>query len=290
MIRREDEDGVALDLQLSECSPELADALVQGRAVGVVAGQLPPGHVGLFGRNVRPQTDFLGFIQCAESFRGRLIRVVRRAPRKHQQKRPPAGRVSPQVLDRVRRLRLCVVAVPLSLRRIVVLVIERPVVVVRTFQGLEVLEPLAPLGRDVRRAAVAVEVPLADVAGAVASPGKDLGDRHLLAGQLHVVEEHAVRQRPAARHHRRPVRAADRTGRDGMGELDCLVRQPIEVRRLHVRIARVPQRVGTPLVGEHEQDVGAACRIRGVGRTRNCHEDDGGRERQHVLQCAGHGQ
>ena len=118
-----------------------------------------------------------------ESFRGRLIRVVRRAPRKHQQKRLPAGRVSPQVLDRVRRLRLCVVAVPLSLRRIVVLVIERPVIVVRTFQGLEVLEPLTPLGRDVRRAAVAVEVPLADVAGDVAGRLEGFGDGDLTVGK-----------------------------------------------------------------------------------------------------------
>ena len=179
MIRGEHEDRVALDLQLPECLPELADALVQRRAVGVVAGQLSPGHLGPFGWNIGPQADLIGPVHRAEPLRGRLIRVVRRAPRKHQQERPLAACVPPQVFDRVRRLRLRVVALPLSLRRVVVLVEVRLVVVVRAFQGLEVLEPLAPFGWDVRRAAVAVEVPLADVAGTVASRRKNLGNRHL---------------------------------------------------------------------------------------------------------------
>ena len=69
-----------------------------------------------------------------------------------------------------------------------------------------------------------------------------------------------------------------------MGEVDRLFREPIEVRRFHVRVAGITQRVGAPLVGEDEEDVGSVCRFRGVGRTRGGHQDDRGRERQRLLQ------
>ncbi len=123
-----------------------------------------------------------------------------RPPRQHQQDRALALGVLAQVLDGRRCLSRCVIAVPTLPGRVIVAVVRRLVVVVRALQGQKILEALPPLGRNVRRPPVTVQVPLADVTGAVALLGQHFGDRYFGTGQLHVVQEHTVRERPSPRH------------------------------------------------------------------------------------------
>ena len=72
---------------------------------------------------------------------------------------------------------------------------------------------------DERTAPVPVQVPLADVRGAVAGLLKDLGKTQFGLRQVRVVQEHPGRRRKAAGHQRGAVRGTDRTDGDDVAKV-----------------------------------------------------------------------
>ena len=76
-------------------------------------------------------------------------------------------------------------------------------------------ETLAPLGRNERRPALAVQVPLANIAGAVARARECLGQRDRPAAKRNVVDEDAMVDRVAARVQAGAIRRTDRARRYG---------------------------------------------------------------------------
>ena len=73
---------------------------------------------------------------------------------------------------------------------------------------------------------------------------------------MHVVDKDAVGQRILAGEQGRPRRAADRAAGHGMGQVDALAGQAVDVGRLHVGVARVAGGLGAPLIGKDIDDVG----------------------------------
>ena len=88
-------------------------------------------------------------------------------------------------------------------------------------------------------------------------PGERVGQADCVVVQVDVVDEHAVRERAPAGYQAGAIRGADRAAGYGAGEIHALLRQPVEVRRFHVRIPGVASRLRPPLVAENDNDVGS---------------------------------
>ncbi len=123
------------------------------------------------------------------------------------------------------------------------------------FENLPVIETLPPLARNEVRPAAPVHVPLADAAGVVAVRLQLLGEGDGVGVQLNIIEENPVRLRALAGEHRRAHRRTHGHARDGLGEVDALALEAVEVRRLHIRIGCVAERLRAPLIGDDQQDV-----------------------------------
>ena len=74
---------------------------------------------------------------------------------------------------------------------------------------------------------------------------------------MDIVDKDAVGQGVLARQQGGTRRAADRDAGDGMGEVDALGGQPVEVRRPHLPVAGVSGVLRPPLIGEHIDDIGS---------------------------------
>ena len=139
--------------------------------MGVVPGEPLPRVLGPVGWHVGPQGNSGRIVQGLVRLRGRVIGGVRRPPRQDQQKglgRGGAASVA-QVRLGVAGLGQGVVAFPHEPLVRVAGIVRRAVVVVGAFEHLPVLEALPPLGRNIARAAAAIDVPLADIGRVVAA-------------------------------------------------------------------------------------------------------------------------
>ncbi len=249
MVGAEDDDGVACEAGVVQRFQQVAEAVVQRGAMRVVAGQvLSRLFLHVLG-HVRAQLELVGVVHGAVLRRGCLVRIVRRAPGQEQHERFVAARVVLDVLHRVLRLGDRVITGPGAFRRIVAGVVERVIVVVRTFEHFPVVESLSRFGRDVVASPAAVEVPLADVAGVIAGGPEHFREAGGVVAQVQVVQEHAVRERELPGHQGCAMRAAHRAAGDGVGEVDRLISEAIEVGRLDIGITGVTGRRGAPLVG-----------------------------------------
>ena len=121
--------------------------------------------------------------------------------------------------------------------------------------------------RLVGRIEPAIQVPLADVAGVVASAGEELRQR-MLAGPkmdrtvLRDPREHTVAVRCPAGQKRRPRRRTDAACRMAVGQPQTLGGEAIEVWRDGLLVPVAAQFAVAEVVGEKEHDVGP-CRYRG---------------------------
>ena len=142
-------------------------------------------------------------------------------------------------------------------------VVKGPVVIVRAFERLPVLEALPAFTGNEGRTPVPIQVPLADVAGIVPRPAQHLGQRQRVGVQGHVVHEDPGGEGPLASQQGGPRGAAHRHAREGVDEADALACQTVEVRRLYIRISGEAERLRPPLVRQDEEDVwfGAALRL-----------------------------
>ena len=266
MIRGEDDDGVGRQAGFVERAQQIGEAIIQRRAVRVVAREILAGPGLRRGGHVGRQFDFLGRIQRAVFRRGGLIRIMRRPPREPEEEGLLRLRVVAQIRLGVAGLRDGVVAFPLQFFR-AVRVVGRVVVGVRAFENLPVIEALPALARDERRAAaVPVDVPLADAARVVASGLENLWQRHGIRAERHVVQKNAVRLRPLPREQRGARGGTHRHARDSLGEVHGCALEAIQVRRVDVRIAREAEGLRPPLVGDDEEDVGSRGLVRRAKR------------------------
>ncbi len=121
-----------------------------------------------------------------------------------------------------------------------------------------VFEAHRPLGRNpvVGRFVVSVEVPLPDVGGLVAVPGKDVGEGDFVAMDGHGVAVGAVAVRVAAGEHAAAGRGADGAGGEEVRAGRAIAGEGVDVGRRDERAAVCAQRPGILLVGEDDEDVG----------------------------------
>ena len=124
-------------------------------------------------------------------------------------------------------------------------------------------------------------MPLADIGGRVAGLLEDLGHAQFAVGQMEIVEKHARGSRPAAGHQGRPIGRADRANRDRVAKPDAFRGQPVQGRRLDVRVPRIAGRRGPPLIGQQDHDIGFRRRLGSLDRGER--EQQGGDKKQDVF-------
>ena len=159
-----------------------------------------------------------------------------------------------EILLRVARLGDGVIAFPVAPLG-VVCVIRRVVVIVRAFEHLPIVKSLPPFARDKLQAAMAVHMPLADVTRVVARRAQDFPDGNRLRVERHIIHKDTVGERSLPGQQRCPHRRANRHGGDRINEADALPLEPVEVRRLNVRVACVTERLKPPLVSKDKDDI-----------------------------------
>ena len=86
--------------------------------------------------------------------------------------------------------------------------------------------------------------------------------------QLGEIIHNPVLMRIQPREQRRAARRAERRGAKRIRKPHAFLREPVDVRRLHMRRAVAPERLRTEIVAEDEEDVGL------VGRARDDKEDE----------------
>ena len=97
---------------------------------------------------------------------------------------------------------------------------------------------------------MAVQVPLADVAGGVAGAGESLGQGDGFGAQVYVVDEDAVVDGVAARKQTSTIRRANGARRDGRREHHARGGETIQSWRSGVAIAGKSHSLRPPLIGQ----------------------------------------
>ena len=125
-----------------------------------------------------------------------------------------------------------------------------------------------PVEAGARLVVVLAHVPLAEVGGVVACALELHRKAAEVGGILREVVLHAVSVRVNAAEDARSAGGAERCGAEGVLEIHALLAQPVDVRRLQMRVAREAQCVPALIVGKNEQDVrtlrrGTGCDHRG---------------------------
>ncbi len=269
VVREEDDVRVVGQPRLVERDAEAPEVPVEVLDLRVVAGQFAPRplHDARHVRHVGAQVDPSGRVP-RHPFGGRDVGVVRRLHREDREEGlPPARGALPPALAQVgdgevgQRVGLvagqAIVERPLP-RATVDPRIPLAVVVLVAGPRVEVATPLRR--HDVHGAppvtlVPAVEVPLAEVGGLVAGPFEDGGDGRLAGRQGIFVARHAL-MRVAAGQQRAAVGGAEGRAGDRGGADQPLGRQPVEVRRVQVRVAHVPLGLRPVLVAEDPEDIG----------------------------------
>ena len=148
-----------------------------------------------------------------------------------------------------------VVTLPDALLSIAAGVVLRMVVVVRAFEHFPVVEAHPAFRRNGVRPSAPVDVPFPDVRRVVASGCERLGQARRVRPRMHVVDEHAVRERSLSRHQAGAIGRADGIAGNRLREVDALSGQCVEIRRLDIRIAGVSGRLLPPLIGEDKNHI-----------------------------------
>ena len=267
VVRGEDDDRVAREAGFVERPQKFSEAVIERGAVRVVAGERSARGQRVRGRDVGTELDFFcGIVFAVAGGRG-LVGIMRRAPSELEEERLRGSHLR-AVADKVlciARLGLGVVALPHELLRAVG-VVGRLVIGVGAFERLPIVEALPALRGNVVGAAVAIDVPLADHAGGVAGGLEFLRKRDCLRVEGHVVEEKPVRLRSLAGEERGAHGSAHRHAGHRLREVNALALEAIKVRRAHIGIARVAERLRAPLVGDDEEEVGRRLRRRRGGQ------------------------
>ena len=149
---------------------------------------------------------------------------------------------------------------------VVVDAVVAPVVGRTTGAAVAVAQPLVEPTVDRPVGVVRAQMPLAEVAGAVAVVAEDIGHRHFVVAE-HVAPANgspaAHTVGIAAGHQRGPSRRAIAVHME-VAEPHGFVGQAIQVRRLDDRIAVAAQVAVALIVGEQDDDIGLAWRLRRI--------------------------
>ncbi|MBA7675291.1 hypothetical protein ES703_83521 [subsurface metagenome] len=164
----------------------------------VVAGKGLSGFIFKMSGDIGPQGQFFGLEQILIFRRRGVIWCVGRAPRKKKGKGCDAGVLANVPLG-LTTLGNRIVPLPFKLY-VLIGVIERVIVVVRTAQHLPKLETLPPVSRDKRTSFIPIQMPFADMAGLVTRFVISLGDGNSISIQTHIIQKHAVSQWISAGH------------------------------------------------------------------------------------------
>jgi hypothetical protein len=108
-----------------------------------------------------------------------------------------------------------------------------------------------------RRGAVAAHVPFSDQGGLITCALQPLGEQLGACGQRHIVVDDAVTTHRPPGEQRRPARRTQRGRHERIPEPYAFARQPVHVRGLQLG-PYDPQRIEALIVGDDDDDVGAA--------------------------------
>jgi hypothetical protein len=255
VIGGKDKDRVPGQPQPIQGLGQAADVAIQGRHVGVIAGDGRP----ICALDVGTQLDLFRRIHVQERLRHCPVRVVGRSPRQEKTKR-----LVPEALqerDGLIGLDVGVVAgLALELGRVI---LEPPgveIVVVAVIGCPIVVKAVAPAARWSEHVARdAVEVPFAHVAGAVAVRLEDVGDAALVFRQAQVVGDAAAGPGVPPGQQGSAAGRADRRVGNGIAKEHPLGGHLVEVKRVHVFRAHAAHRRSAHLVGKDVQDVWLLC-------------------------------
>lgn len=125
----------------------------------------------------------------------------------------------------------------------------------RTIQYLPELETLTPVPGDKGTSFVSVQMPFADIRGVVAGSVVRLGNGNSVIVQSHVVQKDAVGKWVPACHQARTIRAAHRTARHSVTEIDALSCEFVQVWRQHILISGIAGSLRAPLVREDKDKI-----------------------------------
>ena len=135
-------------------------------------------------------------------------------------------------------------------------IIKRTVVIMGTFAHPPEIKALPSFFRYIFCSAMTVNVPFADIAGFVTGLAINLADSDRIGIQGLIVVENAVSKPVLPGQKACTIWTANRTTRDGVAEIDAFLSKSIKIRRLYSFIARIPGRLGAPLIREQIKDVG----------------------------------
>jgi hypothetical protein len=131
-----------------------------------------------------------------------------------------------------------IVAIPVTLDRRFGIV-KRTIIIMCAFTHLPKVKALPSLFGDKGVSAVTVYMPLADIAGFVTGPTINLSDSHSLRIQRFVVIKNTVSQPVLPCQKACAIRTTYRAAGDGVAEIDALIRESIQVRRLNILIPHI---------------------------------------------------
>src|SRR3954451_7214877 len=132
-------------------------------------------------------------------------------------------------------------------------------------------------------------MPLADATSVVAGSFQDFRKSNRIRAERNIVQENPVCLRTLTGQQRCSRGRTHRHSSNGLGEVDALALERIEMRRLYIRVPRVPERLRAPLIGDDEEDVGGrlagCCGGTGLVRSRErcAPETECGYERPYAI-------
>ncbi len=156
-----------------------------------------------------------------------------------------------------------VVAGPVFRRRVTAFVVERVIVVVAALTGFPVIETEMFFRRNegqppaIVAVGTAVNVPFADVSGAVTGVAKRFTQGGPVGFQFHVIDDDAVGERVLTGEQAAALRTADGAAGNGVGEVDALFFETIEHWRSDIGVAVVADGLCAPFITLHEEQVGS---------------------------------
>ena len=150
-----------------------------------------------------------------------------------------------------------VVAFPAMWSRIVAEVVVGVLVVVRAFEPFPPLEPETAFRWNEGIAAIAVDMPFADVGSMIAGVAQAFGQERSFIEPVEtlVVDHHAVAMRVNTGHQRCPIRTAYGATGDRVAEVAARGREPVKVRCGYIRVAGVTESLSAPLVRENKDKI-----------------------------------
>ena len=147
----------------------------------IISGQILSSLFRLCLRNVWTQFNIIRGIERLIFFRGKMILVMGRPPRKNEQKWLFTAMMANIVL-RVTSLCIGVISIPVKLLISIVGIICLMIIIMRTFKDFPVIKPLTAFRRNIDRTTITIKVPFANICGVIPAAGKGISqaDRIML--------------------------------------------------------------------------------------------------------------